>query len=104
MVPTPGRIVLYKLAQYDADAINRRRKDYADSSALSDVKLQTGFQAHVGNHVNAGDVFPAVVVRVWSPEVGTANLHVFLDGNDTYWATSRVQGDGECQWSWPPRV
>jgi hypothetical protein len=30
------------------------------------------------------------------------NLQVVLDGNDHYWATSRIQGDEPGQWRWPP--
>lgn len=110
MQPTVGRIVHYKLAQFDADAINRRRADF-EAFNRSHVHPHepgqpgaTGHQAHVGNHVQAGEVYPAIVVRVFDPSVSTANLQVLLDGNDTYWATSRVEGDGECQWSWPPRI
>jgi hypothetical protein len=61
----------------------------------------TGHVAHVGNQVTAGDVYPAMIVRVWgdTPE-SAVNLQVHLDGNDTYWATSRVVGD----YAWPERV
>jgi hypothetical protein len=48
-----------------------------------------------------GQAYPAMVVRVFGgPNV---NLQVWLDGNDTYWATSRGEGDGDGCWSWPPR-
>jgi hypothetical protein len=33
-----------------------------------------------------------------------ANLQVHLDGTDTYWATSRCEGEGPGFWAWPPRV
>lgn len=93
MLPSIGRIVHYKLASFDAEAINRRRADFTAG---------LGYVGHVGNHVQAGEVYPAVVVRTFGGPA--ANLKVLLDGNDDYWATSRVEGDGECQWSWPPRV
>jgi hypothetical protein len=54
------------------------------------------------NLVQEGDVFPAVIVRDWDEQSGTVNLQVHLDGSDTYWATSRVQGDNPGEWQWPP--
>jgi hypothetical protein len=83
--PSIGRIVHYKLNEGDALFINNKR-----------IKDQT-----VANSVWAGDVYPAIVVRTWDTSV---QLQVFLDGPDTYWATSVQEGDGERQWSWPPRV
>jgi hypothetical protein len=61
-----------------------------------------GYQAHIGNPVVGGDVFAADVVRVWDD--GHVNLQVKLDGNDTFWATSVVEGDEDGNWFWPPRV
>ncbi|MFE3452367.1 hypothetical protein ACFXJ8_25935 [Nonomuraea sp. NPDC059194] len=111
--PTVGRIVHYSLSEQDAQAINRRRADF-DAFQRSHAHPHepgqpgaTGHQAHVGNTARAGDVYPAVVVRVFAggTEVnGVCNLQVLLDGNDTYWATSRTWGEGECRWSWPPRA
>ena len=100
MKPTIGRIVHYKLSQNDADQINRRR-DFAAS-----VSANAGFPTHLGNHAEAGQVFPAQIVRVFDPtgDYGTCNLQVSLDGNDTFWATSRKTGDEEGAWSWPPRA
>lgn len=97
--PSIGRIVLYRLNQADADAINRRR-DHFDTV----MPGKTGLQAHVGNDAEAGQMFPAQIVRVFGPG-DNINLQVALDGNDSYWATSR--GLGEYQegcWMWPPRV
>ncbi len=109
MKPTIGRIVHYKLNDADAQAINKRRNDataYNRANAGADPGQPgaTGHQSHVGNHAEAGQVYPATIVRVFSPQTSTANLQVTLDGNDTYWATSRQEGDGEGAWSWPPRV
>ena len=86
MPPSLGRIVHYTLSDYDAAAITQRRKD--DST--------------VANLVCGGQVFPAIVVRVFGGT--TINLKVFLDGDDTYWATSRVEGADQGTWCWPPRV
>lgn len=107
MLPTIGRVVHYTLTDGDATEINRRRQDFASANTLPEGtsgQPATGFQAHVGNHAEAGQVFPATVVRVFHPTVTTANLQVALDGNDTYWATSRTEGEGPGHWSWPPRV
>lgn len=109
MQPTVGRIVHYKLNDADARAINVRRAD-ADAYRRKSPRGEageagaTGHVAHAGNHVAVGEVYPALVVRVFDPSVTTANLQVLLDGNDTYWATSRVEGEEPGQWSWPPRV
>ncbi|KAB2384747.1 hypothetical protein [Actinomadura montaniterrae] len=110
MQPTIGRIVRYTLTEADADAINRRRADFEAFQRtilpprVSGTGGATGHQAHVGNRAQAGQTYPAMVVRVFDPSATTANLQVSLDGNDTYWATSRTEGDGEGHWVWPPRV
>jgi hypothetical protein len=112
MTPSPGRIVLYTLTAADAIDINRRRR--RAECALNqrpdpDEAILPGAMLHAGNTVDEGDVFPAVIIRVFSSEVGTSNLQVLLDGNDTFWATSRGQvaadsTDKKGLWSEPPRV
>lgn len=89
MRPTIGRIVLYTLSAEDAVAITRHR------AALVGAE---------GNRVEEGQVFPAMVVRVWgdAPEA-SVQLQVFLDGNDAHWATSVKEGEGPRTWAWPPR-
>lgn len=105
MQPTIGRIVHYTLGQQDADEINRRRADFAAYVRGGGLREgATGYMAHVGNPAEAGQVYPAMIVRVFDPSTTTANLQVFLDGNDTFWATSRQQGEGQIHWAWPPRV
>lgn len=101
MKPSICRIVCYTLTAHDAVAINRRRTDFAAT-----VPASTGFQAHVGNYAEAGQVLPATIVRVFDPdgETGMCNLQVTLDGNDSYWATSRKRGDAPGEWHWPSRV
>ncbi|MEU3683785.1 hypothetical protein AB0E99_22995 [Streptomyces sp. NPDC030592] len=101
MQPSIGRIVHYRLTKHDADDINRRRNDFHTSRSAED---RTGFVGHVGNSVQGGDVFPAVIVRVWNESTVTCNLQVLLDGTDTYWATSREEGTGVGRWAWPERV
>lgn len=89
-VPTIGRIVHYRLNETDANRINARRDE----------------DPTTGNRVEAGQDYPAIVVRTWSTSV---NLKVFLDGKDTYWATSKQwataqqDGDGQGCWHWPAR-
>lgn len=92
-----GRIVHYTLNEGDVTLINHKRS-------------KTGAS---GNSVRAGDVFPAIVARIFdgSPH-GCVNLQVLLDGEDSHWATSRYQvEDGTTElaawqgrWSWPPRA
>lgn len=88
-LPTIGRIVHYTLSAQDVNAIKNGR-----------LVASTG--SHQANDVAAGQVYPAIVVRTFGGDA--ANLRVFLDGIDLYWATSRGEGDGEGQWIWPPRV
>lgn len=101
MKPSIGRIVHYTLSQADADQINQRRKDFHESNSADQ---HTGFVGHVGNWAAEGDVFPALIVRVWNEAQVTINAQVFLDGNDTFWATSRAEGNTPGTWAWPERV
>lgn len=109
-LPSVGRIVHYTLSQQDADEINRRRADFqafrSNFSGPSDPGQAgaDGHVAHIGNRAAEGDLCPAMIVRVWNPDSPAVNLQVFLDGNDTFWATSRTDGDGPFHWVWPERV
>ena len=96
---TVGRVVLYHISHSDADEINRHRNS---NTAHTDM-WPSGAQAHVGNTVYNGDTFPMIVCRVWG-DSGLINGQVFLDGNDTYWATSRHEGTNPGDWEWPQRV
>jgi hypothetical protein len=104
MKPEIGLNVIYTLSGGDAQAINKGRADFSDFHArlrtLPDAEAATelgttGHIGHAGNVVSEGDEYPAVIVRDWG---GCANLQVLLDGNDTYWATSRSEGDGPGTW------
>jgi hypothetical protein len=110
VTPTVGRIVHYKLTEHDAAAINKRRSDFqafrSDFSGPSDPgdAGADGHVAHIGNHVRAGEVYAATIVRIWGETPQSAvNLQVHMDGNDTFWATSRNFGLEDGEWSWPPR-
>lgn len=87
--PTIGRVVMYRLTEHDARQITQRRAHH---------ELR-------GNFVHEGDVYPAMVVRVFDGSTnGTCNLKVFLDGEDVHWATSAREGDEPGTWAWPERV
>ncbi len=108
MTPTVGRIVHYKLGDYDAESINSRRLDAgAFNRSLTGQphpgeRGRSGHVLHTGNQVAEGDVLAAVVVRTFGAD--TVNLKVLLDGNDDYWAISRPEGELPGQWAWPPRA
>ena len=110
MTPSIGRIVHYVLTEQDAAEIMRRRTTGPDiASRIADDKWPIGAQAHIGNAVSAGDVFPMVIVRVWPSDTGSVNGRVLLDGSDEFWATSRSQvvadsTDKQGCWFEPPRV
>lgn len=96
MKPTIGRIVHYTLDENDVAEIRCRRL----LPAIDGVKIDRG------NYVEAGRVYPAIVVGVNGtlPDA-SVQLQVFLDGNDTHWATSRQEATtaGEHgRWFWPP--
>lgn len=69
-------VVLYQLTEQDAARINART---------------------VRNTAHAGDVLPAIVVRVFGPAL--VNLQVLLDGEGSLWATSRHPGAEPGQWT-----
>lgn len=79
---TIGRIVHYMLTEHDVKEHDQRL-----------------------NGQKAGDLCPAMVVRVFSPtDPGTCNLRVFPDGpRDTIWKTSVTRGIEPGQWNWPTR-
>jgi len=100
-----GRVVLYTLNEVDAEAINRRRY-HARVHMEAHRRDARGVVLHVGYSVSAGDEFPAAVMvrRFGGAPESRVNLQVLLDGTDTYWATSRYEGEGPGCWRWPPRV
>ena len=106
MRPALASMVLYTLTADDAKVINQRRDDHFSYLAkhARPVRIPgepgaTGHIGHAGNQVHEGNQFPATIVRVWADD--SVNLQVLLDGNDTYWATSRHKGDGHGEWQWP---
>lgn len=79
--PTLGHRVHYTLTEADANAIN----DLGRQGAR--------------NRARAGQVLPAVVVATFDPSATTANLQVLLDGDGSYWATSRTEGNDPGHWT-----
>lgn len=110
MIPSQGRIVLYCLNEDDANHANRRRTDgRVIAKMATNLHWPAGAQAHIGNPVKAGDVFPMMIVRVWPSDTGAVNGQVFLDGCDVLWVTSRSQvvadsDDKQGFWFEPPRT
>jgi len=84
----PGRIVYFVFDQQSVDAVQRQRGI-----------VVSGHQ-ETGNQVMVGDIYPAMVVRVWSGNAGSINLKVMLDGTDTFWATSVPFSEEKTLRSW----
>jgi hypothetical protein len=105
-IPTIGRIVRYTLSASDAAQIMRRRT--TGNSIADRIKAAVwplGAQAHIGNAVAEGDVFPMLIVKTWgNDETGAVNGQVFLDGCDVFWTQSVKVGDGPGTFSWPTRT
>jgi hypothetical protein len=109
MIPTIGRTVLYVLKDSDVDAINRRRTNGSSiADRIKEDKWPLGAQAHIGNQVEAGQIYPMIITRVWSPgeEASMVQGQVFLDGNDALWTTSVHQDANKTPGTWhqPERV
>jgi len=103
-VPSIGRIVHYCVSKEDAAAINRRRY-HAHVHLDEHIANSNGVQIHVGNEVKEGDIFPMLITRVWGDTpTCCVNGQVMLDGNDLFWVTSAIVGEGPRTYSWPKRV
>lgn len=74
-----GTPILYCLGESDFRQIITDRRNAGQGTAR-------------GNDPREGQVYPGVIVADWG---GSVNLQVFLDGNDTYWPTSRSEFDPE---------
>jgi hypothetical protein len=108
----PGRIVYFIFNEQAADEVNRRRTTGVSIAERMRAIVHEapgeqpifgwpqGAQAHIGNAVYPGDLYPAVVLKHHGN--GAVNLKVFLDGSDDYWAVS-VPYDPEKKsgtWAW----
>lgn len=101
--PTLGRMVHYRLTADQARHINNRRA-HSDAHRSTHRAVANGTVIHVGNTASEGRMLPMVIVGVHgdSPE-SAVNGQVFLDGNDTLWVTSVVEGDQPGNYCWPQR-
>lgn len=67
------------------------------------VRLSADCAATIGGNARAGDLVPAIVVRVWSPDC--VNARILGDGpGEALWSTSLMRGQDLGQWDWPERV
>ena len=92
MDPTVGRIVHYRLTEEDVNTINIRRENARFIS--------------YGNPHSKGQVLPMIICAVYPYEFGDrpgVNGQVFLDGNDSLWVASALEGTEPGQWSWPEK-
>ena len=119
--PMIGRRVLYMLNKADADSINQSRLDIRglsttfeysaemeDENPIRTAAWQEQFARdnvlralRQGNGAQEGQILPAFIVSQWT---GSANLQVFPDGTDSYWATSRNQYPGDDAPMFDPKV
>lgn len=89
--PRLGDVVLYTLTAGDAKAINTRRAECRQAAEDQPIL------APAGNPVAAGEVYPAIVVRVLGP--AGVNLQLLLDGNDSHWVTGTARGSAPGTWT-----
>ncbi len=78
-----GLRVLYMLTDYDVREIRAERQKAGNATAH-------------GNEPGEGSIYPGIIVADWSVDGHTdasANLQVWLDGNDSFWPTSRSEFD-----------
>jgi hypothetical protein len=85
MIPSVGRIVHITLSDNCAANITRERLNQTNNDH--------------GNPVAGGQIFPMIITKVWNDNM--VQGQIFLDGNDTYWASSVEQGTGSGQWYSP---
>jgi len=81
---TVGRTVLYRMLSSDCEQLKQQPPEQ-------------------NNEHEAGQLVPALVLRVWGEGANRANLRVSVDGNATLWKTSICEGPGVGQWQWPER-
>jgi hypothetical protein len=96
-----GKVVHYILTDSDADAINSRHFAWFSEDKLMPgwVLINGSRSTYGGNEVKGGDHCPGMIVKVWPHEFGEGihgvNVHILLDGNDSYWVQKVRFADGE---------
>lgn len=92
-----GRVVHYVLSDDDARKINDRRKA---ANAVPVAERIPGVIYNTGNDVTEGEHVVMIIMKVWN-ENGLINGRCELDGNDSYWVTSKsFDGDEKKPYSW----
>ncbi len=90
----PGRIVYFVFNEASAKEVMRRRTtgpSIAERMRAIPPAWPAGAQAHIGNDIKAGDIYPAMVLRVWGSS-GCSNLRV--------WATSINHDPAKAEYTW----
>jgi hypothetical protein len=81
VIPGIGRIVHYRLSASDIEKF-------------------------LAGSVIAGEYYPAMVIRSWPdsrPDSTAIDLQVFTGGAHLFSVRGALAGDGDGQWTWPPR-
>jgi hypothetical protein len=92
-----GDVVIYVLSGADAEMVNRRRTSGESiAERIRSGSWPKGAVAHIGVEVMAGQELPAMVLSA-SGNGEVADLKVFLNGSDDFWAPQR----GNDEWKTP---
>ena len=67
------------------------------------VRLNAAMASAIGGNAREGDLAPAIIVMVWTPE--TINARILGDGpGDVIWGSSLQRGDELSNWNWPKMI
>lgn len=67
------------------------------------VCLSADCAQKIGGNAREGDLAPAIITRVFSPDC--INVRLFGDGpGEVLWSTSLLHGDQPGYWRWPKRI
>lgn len=92
-----GRVVHYVLSEQDAENINASRRA---ANAVPSTDRLKGVVYPSGNSVEPGEHVVMLIVKVWN-ENGLVNGRCELDGNDSYWVTSKsFDGEDKKPYTW----
>jgi hypothetical protein len=85
-----GQVVTYTLSEADVRLI------IAGRAGRGPVDMEYGSMVGHANPITAGQRCAAMIV---ADNGGSVNLQVMLDGDDSYWATSRNRGSDPGCWT-----